>query len=58
MPRQAARGLMWLTLARDAADPERHAEIIEAHRKAFETASAQDREAAVVHLQRQVNNRR
>jgi hypothetical protein len=49
---------MWLTLARDAADPERHAEIIEAHRKAFEAASAQDREAAVVHLQRQVNNRR
>lgn len=58
MPRQAARGLMWLTLARDAADPERHAEIIEAHRRAFEAASVQDREAAVVHLQRQVNKRR
>lgn len=58
MPRQAARGLMWLTLARDGADPLRHGDIIEAHRKAFETASQEDRDAALVFLQRQMNRGR
>ncbi|MGL4440903.1 MAG: tetratricopeptide repeat protein [Bosea sp. (in: a-proteobacteria)] len=58
MPRQAARGLMWLTLAKDGADPVRHADIIEAHRKAFEAATPQDREAALVYLQRQMNRAR
>jgi TPR repeat protein len=58
MPRQAARGLMWLTLARDGADPVRHADIIEAHRKAFDAATPQDREAALAFLQRQMNRGR
>ncbi len=58
MPRQVARGLMWLTLARESADPDRNPEIIEAHRKAFEAASAQDREAALAFLQRQMNRGR
>jgi TPR repeat protein len=57
VPRQTARGLMWLTLARDGADPERHADIIDAHRTAFESASLEDREAALLYLQRQVNRR-
>lgn len=58
MPRQVARGLMWLTLAKDGADPVHHADIIEAHRKAFEAASPEDRQAALVFLQRQLNRGR
>lgn len=58
VPRQAARGLMWLTLARDGADPDRHGDIIEAHRKAFETANQDDRDAALVFLKRQMSRGR
>jgi TPR repeat protein len=57
VPRQTARGLMWLTLARDGADPERHADIIDAHRAAFENASIEDRDAALLYLQRHMNRR-
>jgi hypothetical protein len=58
MPRQNARGLMWLTLARDGADPSRHGDIIEAHKRAFEAASQEDRDAAMVFLQRHVSRAR
>lgn len=58
VPRQVARGLMWLTLARDGADPDRQGDIIETHQKAFDTATLEDREAAMVFLQRQVNRGR
>jgi TPR repeat protein len=58
VPRQAARGLMWLTLARDGADAERKPDIAAAHRKAFEDASLEDREAALILLQRQINRSR
>ncbi len=58
MPRQVARGLMWLTLARDAADPLVHADIIEAHKRAFDAASQPDRDAALMYLQRQMNRAR
>ncbi|MCX7325850.1 MAG: tetratricopeptide repeat protein [Hyphomicrobiales bacterium] len=58
MPRQAARGLMWLTLARDSADPVANADIIEAQKKAFEAASQEDREAALIFLKRQMERRR
>ena len=58
MPRQVARGLMWLTLARDGADATRQAEITDMHRRAFDAASQADRDAALVLLQRQVNRGR
>jgi hypothetical protein len=58
VPRQAARGLMWLTLARDGADPDRHAEIIAAHREAFDKASQEDRDMALLYLRRQVSRGR
>lgn len=58
MPRQVARGLMWMTLARDGADASRQAEIAEAHRKAMEAASQEDRDMAFVLLQRQANRPR
>jgi uncharacterized protein len=58
MPRQNARGLMWLTMARDGADAERHGAIIDAHKQAFAGASAEDREMAVVMLQRHMSRQR
>lgn len=58
MPRQAARGLMWLTLARDGADPVANADIIDAQKKAFDLASPEDREAALIFLKRQMERRR
>ncbi len=53
-PRQVARGLMWLTLARDSADGVRQAEVEAAHKRAFDAASQEDRDAALVLLRRQV----
>jgi uncharacterized protein len=52
VPRQSARGLMWLTLARDAADPVKDAWIITMHDKAFAAASEADRQAAHAYLDR------
>ncbi len=52
MPRQAAQGLMWMTLARNAADPVSQKNVIDSHRNAFEAASPTDREAAQFLLQR------
>ena len=36
MPRQPARGLMWLTLARDAADPVKDKWISDLYQRALE----------------------
>lgn len=57
VPRQTARGLMWLTMARDAADPERDRWIIEVHDKAFEAATPNDRQAALAYLERHLRRR-
>ncbi len=46
VPKQVGEGLMWLTLAKGNADPERDGWIIEAHAKAHEAASENDRNAA------------
>lgn len=51
VPRQAARGLMWLTLARDAATPQ-ETWIVELHKQAFNEASDQDRAAALAFIER------
>jgi TPR repeat protein len=56
-PRQAALGLMWLTLARDNATPE-DAWIAEMHDAAFKRASDDERQLALVFLERWLKNRR
>lgn len=57
VPRQTAHGLMWLTMARDAADPQRDKWIIEIHDKAFEAATPNDRQAALAYLERHLRRR-
>jgi uncharacterized protein len=56
LPRQAARGLMWLTLARDAAPDEIW--IKESYNKAFAKASDDDRAMALQMLEHWVQGRR
>ncbi len=51
VPRQAARGLMWLTLARDAAArPEDHW-VVELHEEVFAEANADERAMALTYLE-------
>jgi len=59
VPRQPVLGLMWLSMAREGADPVREAWIIERHDIAFAAASANDRSAALALIERQhlVNSR-
>jgi TPR repeat protein len=56
LPRQAARGLMWLTLARDAAPDENW--IKESYNKAFAKASDDDRAMALQMLEHWVQGRK
>src|ERR1700735_4117690 len=56
LPRQAARGLMWLTLARDAAPDETW--IKDSYNKAFSKASEDDRAMALQMLEHWVQGRR
>ncbi len=53
VPRHPILGLMWLAMAREAADPVREAWIIERHDAAFAAASAADRSAAMALVERQ-----
>jgi hypothetical protein len=57
LPRQAARGLMWLALARDGATPE-DAWIKDSYNKALAKASENDRAMAVQMLERWVQGRK
>jgi TPR repeat protein len=57
VPRQAARGLMWLTLARDAATPQ-ETWIVELQKQAFNEASDQDRAAALAFIERWIRGGR
>ena len=50
VPRQAARGLMWLTLARDAAGPE-EAWIVDVYESAFKQATDDERGMALRYLE-------
>lgn len=50
MPRQGARGLMYLTLARDGANGERDQWIIDLYDDAFAKASADEREMCLTYL--------
>jgi uncharacterized protein len=57
LPRQAARGLMWLTLARDSAAPD-ETWIKESYNKAFAKASDDDRAMALQMLEHWVQGRK
>ena len=57
MPRQAARGLMWLTLGRDCAGPEQ-AWIKPLYDNAFHRANDDDRALALVYLEGWLKERR
>jgi TPR repeat protein len=57
LPRQAARGLMWLTLARDSAKPD-ETWIKDSYSKAFAKASDDDRAMALQMLEHWVQGRR
>jgi TPR repeat protein len=57
LPRQAARGLMWLTLARDSAGPD-ETWIKESYNKAIARASESDRAMAVQMLEHWVQGRK
>ncbi|MCK9919450.1 sel1 repeat family protein [Microbacteriaceae bacterium K1510] len=58
VPRQAARGLMWLTLAKDAARPEQQAWIAKLYDSAFQQATEDERALALVYLKRWLETRR
>ncbi len=57
LPRQAARGLMWLTLARDSAGPD-ETWIKESYNRAFAKASDDDRAMALQMLEHWVQGKR
>jgi uncharacterized protein len=57
LPRQAARGLMWLTLARDSATPD-EAWIKDSYTKAISKASEDDRAMALQMLEHWVQGRK
>jgi len=57
LPRQAARGLMWLTLARDSAAPD-ETWIKESYNKAIAKASDEDRAMALQMLEHWVQGRK
>ncbi|MGJ4888689.1 tetratricopeptide repeat protein [Bradyrhizobium sp. HKCCYLRH3099] len=57
LPRQPARGLMWLTLARDSAGPD-EAWIKESYNRAFAKASDDDRATALQMLESWVQGKR
>ncbi len=52
VPRHVSQGLMWLSLAREGADLTRDGWIIERYDAAFATASAGERSAAIVMVER------
>ena len=55
--RQRARGLMWLTMARDAAIPDRDSWVRDLYEKAFSEAADTDRQAAIAYLEQQMRKR-
>jgi uncharacterized protein len=58
VPKQRSLGLMWLTLARDAADPVRDAWIEGLYAEAISGASETDRSSALVNLEHFLRQRR
>lgn len=58
VPRQRARGLMWLILAREAADPAKEGWIEELYDKAFSGVSDSERKNALALLEQHMQARR
>ena len=58
VPRQAARGLMWLTLAKDAARSSDQTWVASLYDSAFQQATEDERALALVYLKRWMENRR
>lgn len=58
VPRQRALGLMWLTLARDAADPLHDHWIADLYERAVAAASETDRQGALAYLERHLSSDR
>jgi hypothetical protein len=58
VPRQAARGLMWLTLAKDSADTSDQAWINRLYDNAFHQSSEDEKAMAAMYLKRWLQNRR
>ena len=57
-PRQRAKGLMWLTLAREAADPVKDQWISQLYDQAFAAAGESDRRNALTLLEQHLQTRR
>jgi hypothetical protein len=57
VPRQAALGLMWLTLASDSPDPTEKW-ISDLHDAAFKQATDDERQLALMFLERRMTGRR
>jgi hypothetical protein len=51
VPRQRARGLMWLTIAKEACDPTRDAWIPPLYSEALEGSSEADRRTALAYVE-------
>ena len=58
VPRQRARGLMWLTLAREGIDPANERWIAELYDTAFAAAADGERQAALGYLEQHMRKRR
>lgn len=58
IPRQAARGLMWLTLARDGAAGPQDKWVVDLYEDAFANASADERAMALVYLEQYMKTAR
>ncbi|WP_425107391.1 tetratricopeptide repeat protein [Ancylobacter sp.] len=58
IPRQAARGLMWLTLARDAAAGPQDKWVVDLYEDAFANASSDERAMALVYLEQYMKTAR
>jgi uncharacterized protein len=58
VPRQAARGLMWLTLAKDSARTDQQPWIARLYDSAFQQATEDERALALVYLKRWLETRR
>jgi TPR repeat protein len=58
VPRQAARGLMWLTLAKDAARTSDQAWVAKLYDSAFQQATEDERALALVYLKHWLETRR
>ncbi|MET0426946.1 MAG: tetratricopeptide repeat protein [Microvirga sp.] len=57
LPRQAARGLMYLTLARDSASGDADKWIIDLYEQAFGAATPEERDAGLLYLEQYLRDR-